>query len=54
MERKLVIYYESSDTIDEDALFEHVHRFFCDNPNDQSVTDCPLYAMTSQAVVEEE
>ncbi|AXH68812.1 hypothetical protein SEA_COMRADE_107 [Streptomyces phage Comrade] len=53
-ERKLTVYYELSDSVDEDAFFEHVHQFFCKNPNDPEVEDCPLYAMTAQDVVEEE
>lgn len=52
-ERKIVVYYESSDKVDEDALMDYVHKFFCDNPEDPDVTDCPLYAMTLQNVVEE-
>lgn len=51
-ERKLSVYYELSDDIDEDKFFEHVHRFFCDNANDPDVEDCPLYAMTVQDVLE--
>jgi hypothetical protein len=54
MERKIVIYYESNDSIDEDALIQYVHRFFCENPDDQNVEDCPLYAMTLQDVLVEE
>ncbi|UUG69431.1 hypothetical protein SEA_SHAM_106 [Streptomyces phage Sham] len=53
-ERKLVVYYESRNSIDEDTFLEYVHRFFCENPNDPSVGDCPLRAMTVQDVVEEE
>lgn len=52
-ERKLVIYFESKNT-DEDAFMEYVHRYFCENPNDPTTQDCPLYAMTVQDVVEEE
>lgn len=51
-ERKLTVYYELSDGLDEEAFFDHVHRFFCDNPNDPDVEDCPLYAMTVQDVLE--
>ncbi|QNN99204.1 hypothetical protein SEA_FAUST_109 [Streptomyces phage Faust] len=51
-ERKVAIYYESSPEIDEDALFEHIHRFFCENPNEPTTQNCPLYAMTFQNVVE--
>jgi hypothetical protein len=54
VERKLVVYYESSDSTDEDAFMEHVHRFFCKNPDDPNAENCPLYAMTLQDVVEEE
>ncbi|AXG66209.1 hypothetical protein SEA_ANNADREAMY_99 [Streptomyces phage Annadreamy] len=53
-ERKLTVYFESSDDIDEDEFFEYVHRFFCKNPNDPDVDNCRLYAMTAQSVVEEE
>lgn len=51
-ERKLTVYYELSDGVDEEAFFEHVHRFFCDRPNDPDVEDCPLLAMTVQDVLE--
>ncbi|QOI67498.1 hypothetical protein SEA_BEUFFERT_106 [Streptomyces phage Beuffert] len=53
-ERKLTVYFESSDDIDEDDFFDYVHRFFCDDPNDANVDNCRLLAMTSQSVVEEE
>lgn len=53
-ERKLTVYFESSDDINEEEFFEYVHRFFCNNPNDSEVQDCPLYAITAQNVVEEE
>jgi hypothetical protein len=53
-ERKLVVYYESSDSIDEEAFIDYVHRFFCKNPDDPFSEDCPLYAMTLQDVVEQE
>jgi hypothetical protein len=52
VERKLSIYFEASDKIDEEALFEHIHRFFCENPEDPNVDDCPLYAMTAQNVLD--
>jgi hypothetical protein len=53
-ERKLTVFYESSDDINEEEFFEHVHRFFCENPNDPEVNDCPLQAMIAQDVLEEE
>lgn len=53
-ERKLVIYYEASPELNEDEFFEYVHKFFCKNPQDPDSSDCPLYAMTMQDVVEEE
>jgi len=46
-----VVYYESGPEIDEDAFLEHVHRFFCEKPEDPNAVDCPLHAMTLQDVV---
>lgn len=53
-ERKLVVYYESRHTIDEEKFLDYVHEFFCENPNDNNMNDCPLFAMTLQDVVVEE
>lgn len=52
-ERKLVIYYDDSG-VNEDEFLEHVHGFFCKNPTDPTTESCPLYAMFTQSVVEEE
>jgi len=54
VERKLTLYYEARDKEEEDEFFEYVHRFFCKNPNDPNESDCRLFALTVQNVVEEE
>ena len=51
-ERKIVVFYESSSDIDEEAFMEYVHKFFCENPEEPNVETCPLHCMTLQDVVE--